>query len=828
MPTYSTTSKYVQLTPYLVMEYMYADQPNPETYFVSTGNPTVSYDKLINGIIKGPGGTASNDVQNFNQSQNYNVTKNTSLNSVVKVSDNSYITLDPNYIIPFNDFSPDLTSSANLPVIFSSNFSITYDSVRYHILAGYNLGNIDGIILGVDFLDVDGSYVTFSQIFIDSGFASQYTLNPSPLMIGINSYDKYFEVKIPSLLFLNNQYISSQTPNLTPSSLLSKSGNGFVVGSPMRVRVYEILNTTLTAGYATYGANLVATLSLESEDPFANIGALIAPADTGDFFEFFGTDNNGFIEDFILFQNSIGNQYYIQNNIEVLELIGTALIQTANFFTIQTNAYNIPNLYRPIVRNPGIAASFTLRYTMTLVNSADQSRVTRIASFTSSSPARYGPYIAPLQLQNLPQAQKIYNKLATETNITVPNSNPTPRTIIKYSNVFYERSLVNTTLTNLVVKGNTITSADGGVVQDQTVYGLGQAYIYISPFDSFYKFTFYKQGPAGNTQLIDLESSGTYFMVFINNSNMKVSAPSIDNKNIANPAKGELAFKVSETLSTEILQFTNRKYYISNRPPATSDPNVIQNQIATTAAANASLAARATALSDSTNDIILAARQANQGLNSNTLTISSDSSSVLYWGSWLKEGEPEPIEVNQSGFVAGSTGISDAISAQISASLLAGVTESVQPTNTRSSWQIVGNADTPIAFPINSNPVTLSANKSPLSPTELKSAIGSTVQGQLVQGWNVEDIISYFLDPTQPGYKLYVGITKQIFVDSVTGIFNDADLNILNNYGNTRSGQTNGGPASLRGSSVSLTGGDNGSANSEGDPSNENFTPYTR
>ena len=803
MATYTTTSKYVQLTPYLVMEYMYADQPNPETYFVNTGNPTVSYDKLINGIIKGPGGTASNDAQIFNQSQNYSVTQNTSLNSVVKVSDNSYITLDPNYIIPYNDFNPNLTSSADLPVTFSSNFSITYDSVRYHILAGYNLGNIDGIILGVDFLDVDGSYVTFSQIFIDSGFASQYTLNPSPLMIGINSYDKYFEVKVPSLLYMNNQYISSPTPSLTPASLLSKSGNGFVVGSPMRVRVYEVLNTTLTSGYATYGANLVSTLSLESEDPFSNIGAFIGPADTGDFFEFFGTDNGGFIEDFVLFQNSIGNQYYIQNNIEVLELIGTALVQTANFYTVQTNAYNIPNLYRPIIRNAGVAASFTLRYTMTLVNSADQSRVTRIASYTSNNPAKYGSYIAPLQLQNLPQVQKIYNKLATQSNITVPNSNSTPRTIIKYSNVFYERSLVNTTLTNLVVKGNTITAADGGAVQDQTVYGIGQAYIYISPFDSYYKFTFYKQGADGNTQLIDLESSGTYYMVFLNNSNKKVSAPSIDNKNIANPSKGELAFKVSETLATEVLQFTNRKYYISNRPPASTDPNIIQDQIPTNTAANNALASRATSLSDSSKDIILAAKQMDQGLNANALTISANSSSVLYWGSWLKEGEPRP-----STGTTGSTG--SVLTSPLNAQPIQIPVEAVNP---KSSWQIVGSPDSVVVERTNLNAGTKTSTKSPLSPTELKSAIASAVQGQLVQGWAVEDIISYFLDPTQPGYKLYVGITKQIFTDAVTGIFTDADLTILNKYGNTRAGQTNGGPAARRGSTVNQTGQDSGSAN---------------
>ena len=827
---YSSTSKYVQLTPYLVMEYLYADQPNPETYPVNTGSTTVAYDKLINGIIKGAGGTATNDVQIFNQSQDYSITTNTSLNSVVKVSDNSYITLDPNYIVPYNDFNSNLTSTADLPVTFSSNIFLTYDSVRYHILAGYNLGNIDGLILGIDFLDVDGSYVTFSQIFLDNGFSDQYTLNPSPLMIGINSYDKYFEIKIPSLLYLNNQYISSANPSQTAAALFSKSGRGFVVGSPMRIRSYEVLNTTLTSGYATYGANLIATLSLESEDPFTNIGAQIGPADTGDFFEFFATDNDGFIENFILFQNSIGNSYYIQNNIEVIEQIGTAFIQTANFFTIQTTAYDIPNLYRPIIRNAGVASSFTLRYTMTLVNSADQSRITRIASYTSTNAAKYGSFIAPLQLQTLPQVQKIYNKLATATNIAVPNTNPSPKVVVKYSNVFFERGLVNTTMTNLVVKGNEITTADGISSQDQTSYGQGKAYIYISPFDNYYKFTFYKQGTDGNTQLIDLESSGTYYMVFINNSNKKVSAPTLDNKNIANPSRGELAFKVSETLSTEILQYTNRKFYITNRPPASSDPDVLQEQIPTGSAVKDALAKRSTSLNDSSKDIILAAKQINEGLLSNGVTISANSSSVLYQGNWLKEGELIPTSTGTTGATASNRNPNTTTSPSLGDTIISGADLGINPgllaeVPVTSSWQIIGPAEigvsgaevvtlgglaNPDLFVTNLNSSTQVRSTGKLTPAELQSAVSADVRGKIALNWATYDIISYFLDPTQPGYKLYVGLTKRTFTQAVTGIFDDSALIILNNYGNTGNGITNGGAGAVKGSTTNQTGTDSG------------------
>jgi hypothetical protein len=453
---------------------------------------------------------------------------------------------------------------------------------------------------------------------------------------------------------------------------------------------------------------------------------------------------------------------------------------------------------------------------MTLVNSVDQSRVTRIASVTYNNPAKYGAYIAPLQLQNLPQVQKIYNKVATETNISVPSSNPTPRIIVKYSNVFYERNLVNTTMANLVVKGTTITQADGG--SDETVYGQGKAYIRISPFDNYYKFTFYKQGAAGNTQLIDLESSGTYYMVFINNSNKKVSAPSIDDKNIANSAKGELAFRVSETLATEILQYTNRTYSITNRPPASNDPNIINDQIPTTGAAKDALASRSTALNESIKDVVLSAQNAGQSLLNGVLTVSANSSSVLYYGNWLKVDETIPSTTTNS-LPTGATAQISPIVANLPSSIIDQQIFNVGNNIFSTVTQAGGGTASAVFVTGDSGLVEVTQNNSSaasagqkLTTTELQSAISLAVESMLAYGMTVQYVINYFLNVQSPGYKLYVGITKKIFTDAVKGIFNDADLTVLNNYGNTNAGQTNGGAASYKNSNATQTGGDNGTS----------------
>jgi len=812
---FSSTSKFVQLTPYLVMEYRYADQPNPETYFVNTGSPAVGFNKLVNGVLEDDNGQPSDDIQIMNLDQDQSVTQNTRNNSVVQTNQNTFVTLDPSLIVPYNDFNSNLTNTANLEITFTSNIQVVYDSVRYHILAGYNLDNVDGLVLQIQYLDVDGSYVTFSQIKLSKGSSQTYTLSPNPLTIGSNIFDKYYEVKIPSLVDMNNKYGAATSPNKpnTLAGLTSKSGKGYQTAAPIRIKAYEILSTTTTNGYDTYGTDLLASLSLESTDPFKNIGAYIAPSDQGDYFEYFATDNGGFPEDFILFQNSIGNSYYLNHTIETLEQVGGALLNTSNFSNIQTTAYDVPNLLRPIVRYPQVASSFTLRYTMTLVNNKDQSRLIRVATYTSTDVSRYGAEIQPLQLQVLPQQQKIYNKVAGGANISISGNRNTPKQITKYSNVFVDRTLVNTSLTNLVVNGTTLRedTSNDTTATAAISYGVGQAYITISPFDNYYKFTFFQKANDGTTKNIDLSSSGEYSMVFINNQNKKVSAPSIVDNNIAKPAKGELAFKIDETLATQILQFTNKKFYISNRPRVEANTGNTNSKVSRLSNVSAKLAARSVSLNDSITELraeSIKASEQNTSVKMDTARISSKSSSVLYWGNWISEDETAPQTT-----VVADTGLSSisATSANTPAST------SIQREITgKSSWQKFGSISVNSQANTSSQGTsgTSNSNLSNLSPAQLRNAIASDVQGKMELGWSTPDILSYFLDPSGTGYKLYGGISKEVFEQAVTGIFSRADLSLLLNYGNTSSGRTNGGSGSQKGSNKNQTGSDNGSPNS--------------
>jgi hypothetical protein len=749
--SYSTTSKYVQLTPYLLMEYMYADQPQPEEYFVNSGPTTVGYDKLINGYM-------DNAVQIFNPEADYGVTHNTTDNSAVQIGTNSFVTLDSNLIIPFNDYSDKLTNTNDLPIVFPSNLLVVYDTVRYHIRAGYNLGNIDGLILQIQLQDQNLNYVTLSQIILKKGTAQEYNLNPNPITIGSNIYDKYFQIKIPNTQDMIYKY-QAATDNFKPQTLaglISQSGHGFVSNSPIRISVWQIQSTTDYDGYARYDCAKIANLSLEQEDPFSNIGATIKESNQGQFFEYYATDNEGFIEDFILFQNSIGNSYYISHQIEVLEQIGAAIIETSRFESIQTTAYDTPNFYRPIVRNAAYASSFFLRYTMSLINNVDQSRVTRISTYASNTPSQWGTTITPIQLQNLPQVQKIYNRVYSASSINVGSSTqPAPKEIIKYSNVFIQQNYVTATVNSLSFTNGSLTQNNG--TSEMTAIGTGKLTISISPFDNYFKFTFVKSGPSGTPTAIDLSNSGSFKIAFLDDQGNKTYVPALQDNNIARPSAGELAFKIDETQSTKVLQFTDRRFFITNgnvtvTPAATLQDATVKDQIS-----------RPSKLIRNTGATLPGT---NTPIQSTVNTASIESSSVMYWGYWKKEGETAVVTTTTT-TIAPFTPTSGSLT-------------SVLGTITSAPKSIVRNIEPAAGIgsgvPQQTNPVN---SNSGLAGNALISALSAQIEGFVATGWKDQTIITYFLTPGKPGYLQYPGLTKAQFKQAAKGILSDASLSNL-------------------------------------------------
>lgn len=812
---FTTSSKYATLTPYMLMEFMYADTPTPETYPVNTGSTTVGYNKMVNGYL-------DNDIQIFNPLVDRNITNNTTENSVVKINQNNYVTLDSNLVIPFNDFDSKLTSTAELPIVFPSNLSVVYDTVKLHLRAGYNLDNLDGVIVSIKYEDSDGSYVTVLSTLIKKGTQQVYTLNTNPVTIGMNIYDKYVELKIPNLLDMQNKYLAATDSNkpLTLAGLISKSGKGFNAISPLRISVDEVNSISDYNGYEKYGTSNFSTLSLEQENPFKNIGALIRPSDSGEFFEYFAIDNGGFIEDFILFQNSIGNSYYIYHQIEVIEQIGAAFIETSNFSNMQTTAYDVPNLFRPIIRNSSVASSFMLRYTMSLVNNKDQTSIIRISNYTSANPGKYGTRITPLQISENPVTHKIYNKVydqpAIQLNQIVEES--VTKEIVKYANVFIQQTDVTTSIDNLITKSANTSDSEEVTLEVEVnensgvIYGKGKGIIKISPFDNYFKFTFYTEGSDGIPDRLDLESSGDYKLIFIDNKGKKIAIPSLVSKNIANPAKGEIAFLVEEIISEKILNFNNENYYISNMPVSDELPEMTEYQKGELRRTDLAEFESPSGLSkissakfevSSNSDGISAvskskARQLSLASEVSEIRspfkkkpkkqiIKSGSSSVLYRGLWRPDNDNNTELKVKGKILDGRLSKFDRLS-RVSLNItdskirnvIPGLSQSfvsrrpsvlsITPTSVNSTDKFA-----PVNIP---NTITTNPTGA-LSGSSLISAVAALIEAFNTSGWTSLQIYNYFMVPGNVGYITYPNLTAADFESAATGILSSSDIEAL-------------------------------------------------
>ena len=383
--SYTTSQRFVQISPYLLVEYLYAAAPNPEQYFVNTGVPSIGFEKITNGYFDGAS-------QVLNRIQDVGTTGNTRDRSVVQTGRSRFVTLDIDRLTQYLDFDSNLTNTSNLAVNFPYNIGVYYDTIKYHFVSGYNFDDLDGVILQVQFAERNGKKTTVSQILFEKGDISTPILNPNPIYLNGAIYDRYIEIKIPSYAnitfefdLLNGQPLQSSTL----AAKISSDGNGYVRNAPINISLYEIRETSLVNGYENYIADLRNSLSLSSSDEYGDLVAVVQENTTYDYIEYYPTWQGNFIEDFIFTENSLGNIYYVIHEIEVREQVGLGIFTSSRFSTIQETGFESPYLFRPILQNP-LATSFTINYTLRLFNKTNSNQTIRRSSVTSMNVNRYG------------------------------------------------------------------------------------------------------------------------------------------------------------------------------------------------------------------------------------------------------------------------------------------------------------------------------------------------------------------------------------------------------------------------------------------------------
>jgi hypothetical protein len=532
-------SFYVQLSPYLLLEYTYGDSST--TYLSSQ----VKLSRIKNAYNNG-------QCQLLNGSSSLNITQNVLNTSAANLGSSKWVLLDNNVPVPYINTDSNLTYT-DMSSLLSSLY-VTYDRVRVHIVSGYRLEDLQGLIVQIYGKEATSSQISVlaNNVYLNSD--DRDVLNPNPILLGDRMYDRYIEVFVPSLRDIVVDYYSNPTNPISIGYQYSSDNRGFLFNSQIYVKVYEILTTQRTNGILFLNTSNTYEVNLNQEDTYANLVANVEEATDGDYFMYYPTYAGNFILDFIEELNAAGGDYVIINDINIYEQVGLENLMTFSFSQVQTGGYDAPLTFRPILKYAGSAVAFSIDYTVRIHNRLNGYQIIRTASTTSFNPRKYGKQIDKISLTQQSFPFKVYNKIYGGSSVTYVGNEYSNSFSTVYVPVFYDSRNITVQSKTVLANGTNPVSPD---FYNNVNFGQGDARIYLSDFESYHKFTVNQIDPkSGALTNIDL-TSGNVAIAFKDLVGNTIKIPAESSNSLNSAAKGEVVFKIPDYIRKKILSSTS-------------------------------------------------------------------------------------------------------------------------------------------------------------------------------------------------------------------------------------------------------------------------------
>jgi hypothetical protein len=538
-------SFYVQLSPYLLLEYTYGD--NTSTYLSSQ----VKFSRIKNNYLDG-------QVQLLNGSASLNITQNVLDTSAANLGGYKWAFLDKDVPVPYINTDNNLVFndlSALLPSLY-----VTYDRVRVHIVSGYRLDDLSGLIIQVYGREAMTSNISVlaNNVFLNSD--DRDILNPKPILLGDRMYDRYIEMLVPSIKGINSDFYANPNNPISLGYQFTSDNSGILYNSAIYVKAYEINKTEKVNGNLFLYTSDSYEVNVNQEDMYSALSANIYESTEGDFFEYYPTYAGNFIEDFIAQLNDVGGDYVVINDIEVYEQVGLDSILTFSFSQVQSSGFDAPLDFRPIIKYASSAVTFSVDYSIRIYNKANGFQMIRRASTTSFNPRKYGKQLDKISLAQQSYPFRVYNKVYGNSPVSFIGNDYSSSFSTIYVPVFYESR--NIVVQNKTVLSNGVNPLDPSFYQS-IYFGQGDARIYISDFESYFKFTISQVDTiSGAITPIDL-TAGEILMAFKDATGNMIKIPAQPSDSNSSLAQGELIFKLPDTLKKKVFTTdTVQPFYI--------------------------------------------------------------------------------------------------------------------------------------------------------------------------------------------------------------------------------------------------------------------------
>lgn len=474
-------------------------------------------------------------IVNVNSAQQ--LTENVVDNTVVDLPDGTYALLDNDTAYWYPAVDPNITVN---PVVLINPRPLSYDTIRVHLVSGFNFDKNLGFILSIYCMDNQGKPVKLCNFAWTKDNFQQLYFAPNPKKIDVQIFDKYVEFSVPSFEYILQEQLANP---LNTDNLSYVFTNGKLMANQHALYCsFHIINAEdTTEGFTRYSVEQGKKFRFNSIDEYNLLTADIQENVDG-YFEYKALWNGLPIEDFITGLNSIaGNNYYLIHELYVHLQTGNSFQQVEGFTEFQKQDYQKTFLYKPVLPNLAYATAISIDYYVRLYNAVDGKNVIKSATLNTLNINKYGMQTFKINVGDTSRPVVAVNKIQ-RNDITLNN----PEQLLQERAVSY-----------IYIDNNNLTLGDSSIIQ-------------VNPFDNLIKFDIATK----DQRPFELDEVNTYYLTFILSDGSKLYCQEL--LSAANKkSEGELIFKVDAAKAQQILSSTNNSFYVISKSPNALETNLV-------------------------------------------------------------------------------------------------------------------------------------------------------------------------------------------------------------------------------------------------------------
>lgn len=385
--------------------------------------------------------------------------------------------------------------------------------------------------------------------------------NPKPFMLGEKLYTKFIDIKVPTLIEQNVEFLDRFYGDGTPGSSDLNPSSNYGISFKLIEKLENI------EGYDYFYTAEENSFTVSREDEFQDFTVVIEDAPDGDYFKIYGEKDNsiGAFEAYILNRiSTTSDDIMVMYDVDIYEFIRTSEVKTFSTTYTQYESFNDPIVFRPVIMNSHIASNFSIEVTMRIYNQTDNTQIVKRASLTLNQAGRYGKKLNKLNINSPNQLTEVYNvlpQLATNKIISGFITDSLPRSV-KYVPAFIERHNIVSSKSTVSLVGEGLNEGILDVEETDTseFKAEGGTEISVPRATSYYKFVIAKK-KQDDFEFISFDNAERMVMVF-NDGKTNLKFNNIYNKDI-DMGSGEVLFKITESNANQIAGMNSNKFYIN-------------------------------------------------------------------------------------------------------------------------------------------------------------------------------------------------------------------------------------------------------------------------